>query len=428
MATYTSGQRGEVLEKLRSGGTFRDDTLRQLTLDRQDLSGLSMISGRIERCSLGAAILEGGRFDACRITNTSLRQVAADHTAWVDARARLSDLAAASLRGACFNACRFEETLMAGMDFEGATLTDCEFDICDMTGASFKDGLLVRCRFRDNRLGSANLMNTCFDGAQLVDVDLRDANLQYASLKGALLVRVHLQGANLQSAALDGATFVEVKGLPDDVRDRMATERRGAVRQGRAIARAVDIDLDHGLEQMSHERLVLVARELLRTYVVEASVALLSEDPAAALLRQRSLRFADLIRFVKENFPHDEFKQILVEGDAVYVRTPAGDIPLTTYGNSPVRVSNPAPAPAPPSYARSGSERDAASPLPPPDLPPGMPRQDRGPSQGTAPEQSDTSRRSAPGPSRPAESPPDQRHERQEPDSFEPDRWGMIDL
>ncbi len=428
MATYAAGQKTEVLDKLRSGRVFREDTLRQLNLDRENLSGLSLLGGRLERCSLGNAVLEGARLDGCRVLNTSMRQIIANDTAWVDTRARLSDLAAATMHRACFNACRFEESLMAGMDFEGATLTDCEFDICDMTGASFKDSLMVRCRFRDNRLGSANLMSTCFDGAQLVDVDLRDANLQYASFKGALLVRVHLQGANLQSADMEGATFVEVRGLPDEVRDRLAAAQRQAPPPpSRARARAVDIDLDRGLAQMSHDRLVGITRELLRTYVIEASVALLSEDPAAALLRQRSLRFADLIRFVKENFPHEEFKQILVEGDAVYVRTPAGDLPLTNYGNSPVQV--PVPPPAPPANYGGAPESETRSPLPPASLPPNMPRREgTDASEAGAPDPFDSPRQRRSGGERPAESPPDQRREQPEPDSFEPDRWGMIDL
>lgn len=458
MAEYISGQHYQVLERIHSGNAFNGDTFRQLMLDGTYLNEATFQHCQIERCGFAGSQFERSRLDDTRVSNTSLRAINGTRSAWVEARVRLCDMAGAVLTGAILNGCRFDETLMAGVDFNGATLTGCEFDLCDLMGASFNGALIVRSKFRDARLGTANLMSTSFEGAQLVDLDLRDANLQYANLSGAILVRVHLLGANLQGANLEGVSLVECQGASDELLERARESAYPRMRVGEApLARSVDVALEGHLERIGPAGLGRLSRELLRTYVIEGSGALMSEDRAAALLRQRNLSFADLMRFVKERFPHEELNQLLVEGDGVFMRTPAGDVPLTRYqgpgggggraGAAP-QVTSSRPSVSTMSNANianansgmgnsgmgnsSGNNQSmrSAPPVPVPGvsvIPSGMPTP-------SAPAVMGGTRNTVPDPPRPAPPPPppppppQPMRNQADDDAFEPDRFGMIDL
>lgn len=446
MADFISGQHYQVIERLRSNGTFNGDLFRQLVLDGVPFTDASLQHCQIERCGMGGALFQRSRLDDVRISNTSFRQANAPSSAWVDTRMRLCDMAGMSFHRAILNGCRFDETLLSGADFSEATLTGCEFDLCDMMSTTFNGALLMRSRFRDARLGNANLMYCSFEGAQLVDMDLREVNLQSANLKNALLVRVHLGGANLEGVDLDGTTFVEVQGLPEAVLERQRRERAYRPRSSEApLARMVDVQLEDAIEAVSPYQTSRLAREILRTYVVEGAGALLSEDRVAALLRQRNLSFSDLMRFIKERFAHDEFNQFVVEGENVYVRTNAGDVPLTRYRAPGAAAQEPAPSrgggmgggmgggtsnagmtggSSSPAGGMGGSSPAPARP--PAQTPPASPPANRPQAPGSAFGSPAGARstvseqpRSAPMPPQDVSSPDD---------AFEPDRFGMIDI
>lgn len=447
MAEYISGQQLQVLERLRAQSAFQADVFRQLVLDGADFTEATLQACQIERCGMANAVFDRARLDEVRISNTSFRQARGERSAWVDVRLRLCDMAGFTLTDSVLNNCRVDETLLAGADFARSTLTGCEFDLCDLMNSSFQNALLVRCRFRDARLGTANLMSCSFEGAQLVDLDLREANLQYVNLSGAMLVRCHLQGANLDGANLEGISLVECQGVSDELLNRVRRAASFLPRYSESpAARAVDIPLESHLERLGPTALTRLSRELLRLYVIEGTGALFSEDRAAALLRQRNLGFADLIRFIKERFQHDEFNQILVEGENVYIRTNAGDVPLTRYGRG---------GGAPADAARGGAPavtntRASANPMggrPAPaasansNLSPGVSMANAGTPPPAAPPPAAAasaafggSAPAAPPPtrvenSRPAPPPPPPAARPQvDDDAFEPDRFGMIDL
>lgn len=429
MAEFISGQHYQVIERLRSGGTFNGDILRQLVLENVAFTDGSLQHCQIERCGLGGALLQRTRLDDVRISNTSFRGATAPSSAWVEARVRLCDMAGMSFSRATLNGCRFDETLLSGADFSEATLTGCEFDLCDMMSTSFAGALLLRSRFRDARLGNANLMYCSFEGAQLIDMDLREVNLQSASLKNALLVRVHLGGANLEGVDLEGTTFVEVQGLPESLVERQRRSRSFRPRMSDVpLARMVDVQLEDALEGVSAHQSSRLAREILRTYVVEGAGALLSEDRVAALLRQRNLSFSDLIRFIKERFAHDEFNQFVVEGENVYVRTNAGDVPLNRYRAQGTQAQEAAPARGggfPGGQGTGGAPGVAAAPTPSRPSPPASQSAPAGRTLTPAAPTTPMARSTVSEPPRPAAPPPDSSAPEE---AFEPDRFGMIDI
>ena len=133
--------------------------------------------------------------------------------------------------------CCLKNLNMQGADLEGARLGVAYLNSAYLEGANLKWANLEGADLRGAHLEGTNL-----EGARLGGADLRGARLGEADLKGAFLNRADLRGAYLAGAYLIGAylkgaiglsfeqlkdvdTLFDVRGLGDELKDRLETER-----------------------------------------------------------------------------------------------------------------------------------------------------------------------------------------------------------
>lgn len=404
----SSPMRDEIEARHQAGEVVEGQVYEQARLDGLEIPGAWWERVQLKRSDLNSAQLNGVNWVDVEIANTGMRRVnLAD--AWLDGlRLTLCDLALLVAPGATLRDVTIEESPMPNAQLDGAVLSRVNFRVVDLQGCSLGDSVLLHCRFSDERLGGANLMGANLRGAFILDCDLTNANLQGADLRDAVLIGVDLRGANLDGAETRGAISWDVQGGPrvfHTLTDQREAHRALHQRMGRYGAAG------------------RMAIEVAWSSLVEGVLSIQGgRDAASQILRQRNLSFADLMRFVKEKFPHPELEKLVVDGDQVGVRSNTGMVPLTEYsGGVSLGRSTPARTAGTPAAATNPSNPSSAPATPAA----GAAAFRRGAGGGNAAPTSPAPAQVPPSATRPGSTPPPRPENA---DVFADDRFGLIDL
>ena len=218
---------------LEAGARIEGRALSDADWAEAELPDTVFIGCTIEGVGFAATVLEGARFERCKLIRCSFFHADLREAVFEDCQ--LWDPAAKA--GAAFAFSRLEGARFARCDlthakFEGSALYDVRFEACNLTGAAFVRSSFARsfgrkveriaAEFLDCNLGLADLSGARPPGARLArsrlrEADLSNADLEHADLTGADLFAAIVDGAKLAGADLRGA---EVSGL--DLR-RLAT-------------------------------------------------------------------------------------------------------------------------------------------------------------------------------------------------------------
>lgn len=190
--------RAELAALLDGGGLHE---FRQCDFSGEDLSRLN---------------LQGCRFHACQLAETSLYAAKLGDSHWRQCRGREADFESAELVDASFISCDLNNSR-----WRRAKLASCTFDMCKLTGASFeevahlglvfKSTLLAGADVRGLSFRKAHLLELDFSGADLSGCDFRDAVFEGGSLGDIQMRQTRFEGADLRGANLAGLKLVDVK-------------------------------------------------------------------------------------------------------------------------------------------------------------------------------------------------------------------------
>jgi uncharacterized protein YjbI with pentapeptide repeats len=194
----------------RGGNGGRLDALKELNVDRVDLTGVDL-----ERAWLPGLSLPMGR----------LRYANADSAA----------LAGADLRGADLSKAHLSGVRLAGADLRGAVLRGATLVGADLTGADLRFADLSDANLRNAQLSKANFSDALLAAADLRDSEMQDAtwdsaSLSNADLRGATISHQDvLRGAFVGGANLAGTRFSTLPSVLSKDGLRIHFRRRGAV-------------------------------------------------------------------------------------------------------------------------------------------------------------------------------------------------------
>lgn len=185
---------------------FDNAVLRDVTLDRMDLSGARFmhadLTGAVIRWgSLAGADFQWARLDRARFSNVSLNGVRFETASLVDAY-----LAHAKLDGAHLRGVDLSEADLRAVKLTGANLEHARFDGALMTQADLSGADLRHTSFAMTRMSMAKLV-----GANLSAADLSGADLSGSDLSHAILVGARFNDANLSRSRIYGVAAWDVE-------------------------------------------------------------------------------------------------------------------------------------------------------------------------------------------------------------------------
>ncbi|MFC1523660.1 pentapeptide repeat-containing protein [Thermodesulfobacteriota bacterium] len=151
------------------------------------------------------------------ITEEKLKEILADHKAWIidgmkKEDSRRLDLRHAELEGADLAEENLLSAYLQGTHLQGANLQKTTLKAAHLEGAHLEGASLQEANLEGASLQGANLQKTTLkaahlEGAHLEGANLEEANLEGASLEGANLAKVSLQGAELVRTNIKNAIF-----------------------------------------------------------------------------------------------------------------------------------------------------------------------------------------------------------------------------
>jgi fluoroquinolone resistance protein len=152
--------------------SYENETLGQVDLPENGVSGKEFSSCRFERCDFTEADLSGCRFEDCRFA-------ACNFSNPIVKRARFAKAA-------------FEECKIVGVNFYGCDqlVFDIEFDRCHILNCNFSDLKMKQSRFSGCELRGCDFQNTflvgaIFDGSSFSETLFHACDLEKASFRGA---------------------------------------------------------------------------------------------------------------------------------------------------------------------------------------------------------------------------------------------------
>ena len=210
--------------------------LRDMELDRINLSGVSCRNARIVGCSLkyadfisanleGAVLRDndfsGAKLVAVRLSHADLSGSVLNKTNLLTAVTDNIRLENIDFRGHDVSGLNLRNISLAGSSLEGQNLSRMDLSFSNLEGCNLQDANLTNAILTNARFARANFKNAKLKGAVLKDVDLRgvdlknldfqDTDFSSADLSDCDLRQVDLSGANLIKAVITGAKFWDIR-------------------------------------------------------------------------------------------------------------------------------------------------------------------------------------------------------------------------
>ena len=208
-----------------AGALIQGETITDFEWADADLTEAVFVDCLIDGAQLGAVVLEGARFQRCRILRSRLARADLREAVFEDCVfAGSSDhiglaVAFSRLDMARFVRCDLSFATFDGCEMHGLTLEDCNLRGAQFKRVDFTRGLGRRrseasATFRDCNFHLADLTEVALPGCDLAgsrfrEADLSGADLEGADLKGcdlfgAITAEARLAGADLRGSALSG--------------------------------------------------------------------------------------------------------------------------------------------------------------------------------------------------------------------------------
>jgi fluoroquinolone resistance protein len=208
-----------------AGATLQGETIAGFEWSDADLTEAVFVDCVIEDDQLGAVVLEGARFQRCRLSRcrfarADLREavfedcVLTDPSAHAGATFAFSRLDTARFLRCDLSFARFDRSELHGVTLEDCNLRGAKFDRVDFTRSLGRvrarpSATFRRCNFHLADLTEASLPGCDLAGSQFRETDLSRADLEGADLRdtdlfGALLAEAKLAGADLRGGEVSG--------------------------------------------------------------------------------------------------------------------------------------------------------------------------------------------------------------------------------
>ena len=213
------------------GATLQGETVAGFEWADADLTEAVFVDCVIEDLQLGAVVLEGARFQRCRLgrgrfARADLREAVFEDCVLSDGAAHAgATFAFCRLDMARFVRCdlsfaRFDRSELHGVTLEDCNLRGAKFDRVDFTRSLGRlrtrpSATFRRCNFHLADLTEASLPGCDLAGSQFRETDLSGADLEGADLRdadlfGALLGEAKLAGADLRGAEVSGLDLLSL--------------------------------------------------------------------------------------------------------------------------------------------------------------------------------------------------------------------------
>jgi uncharacterized protein YjbI with pentapeptide repeats len=224
--------RGDILDRLAGGESFRGINLVRADLSAMDLARIDLSEANLRMADLSRADLTEARLTGCFLSGATLNEANLTGANIVEASLigvllKGADLSRADLSGADLTGAGLESARLVGAYLVGTFLNETNLSRADLTNAYIRmaqmaGSTLTGAMLESADLSHADLSGVRLDGCCLVGANLTGANLSASTLAGSDLRGADLTGSDLRGCNLTGAKLRGVKSYGAKLEDAWA--------------------------------------------------------------------------------------------------------------------------------------------------------------------------------------------------------------
>jgi uncharacterized protein YjbI with pentapeptide repeats len=191
---------------------FINETLPDIDLKQEDLSGRCLIGSKVQSFKLRDGCCRYQRAQDTRLQNFSIDHVLCDKgyyrdCHWEDLQVRNSFLTESHFFG-----CKFEKAVGELSTFGLSTFNDCEFRGSRFSEVSFSGTWWQACRFEQE-----DYFFVRFPSAVFIDTQFVGCRLQKAIFRAATFIRCSFERCTLDDAVFHKARLIDTKWIDTDI-------------------------------------------------------------------------------------------------------------------------------------------------------------------------------------------------------------------